>query len=520
MKIISPDCKESKNKENQKNSPLGDKKRSSTRIKDLSKQIRKRTSLGGLLSPVKRNTNASYTYPQSLLSPQLNTEHSKALKDAIENPNRKRANLLKLHNLEKKKAIRIPTPRPNLRPLNQTTPTPQSSKPDLLSPLKSSDSNFAPALSRSISLYSLPQIVEEEEEKKKKSKSSRLSASFSRPGPRTPKKKKDSTSMSLRNTRKRSVTDFKQLFLRGSSQSSIKNVDNQQDSQDEEEKPKKYFSVDLEELMHIQRTIFGIEDIKIPYFMHVCCSQIREFYLEEEGLFRVSPSLTILEEAVDFIESCDDFGKTNLQFGKITSEIQNPENPDEKQTILKTQFKSHVYSGLIKKYLRDLPNPLLGVENYDSWISCVSPKENIDSVKTLLLQLPTDHYNLLECIVYLAGDISKNQNANRMSIENLSRVIGPNILWNNASSDPLFSSEQICLINRLSELLITHRETLFESCNDDKLDENQIESTNNNSENDDSDSSETSDNVEKENNLETIEEIQIPTTDSISDEQE
>ena len=348
----------------------------------------------------------------------------------------KRNSLLLLHNQEKKKAfqeaLRSPISRGICLDSNEQSPR-----------------NGPPALSRSISLYTLPDLSNNSNGTSNNVSTAKPSVKSSRPGPKTPKRRKKSSisSLSLRNSRKRSVTDFTKLFTRGSSQASVKEDD--EDSESEEIiLPKRYFAKNLEELMQNQKSKLGMENIQIPYFIDVSCSQIRKHFLEEEGLFRVSPALSDLNNAVDEIEKCDSIGKSCLE---LPNDSKSP------------QYKPHIYSGLIKKFLRELPEPLLGKENYDRWISCISsdnPDKNL--LKALTLELPTDNYNLLQSVISLSHELSKHKNINLMTIGNLSRVIGPNILWNNDIIDPSTSSEHIMLINQIAEFLIENYTFIFE----------------------------------------------------------
>ena len=200
--------------------------------------------------------------------------------------------------------------------------------------------------------------------------------------------------------------------------------------------------------MEKQRAILDLASYKVPYFVDVCCSNLRTRFLEEDGLFRISPSLTYLEIAVDDIEHSDDIGRSYLT--RCTLED-------------RPQLKPHVYAGLLKKFLRDMPSPLLGSENYHQWIGLMSRETcpQVSEVRQLILALPRDYYNLLECIMGLALETSQHQEKNRMSTDNLATVIGPNILWDHSITDPFLSGQHIGLINKITGFLLTHFESIF-----------------------------------------------------------
>ena len=254
--------------------------------------------------------------------------------------------------------------------------------------------------------------------------------------------------MSLRAGRKRSISDFKQLFMNRNSEEPSENPENSEHI----EFHYRYFSTDLNLLMHFQQCVLGLEEFKIPFIVYHCCQMIRQFYLNEEGIFRISPALSQLDDVVRGIEMCDNAGKNYLEALKR----------GEKQP----KYKPHIYTGLFKKFLRDLPEPLLGSDSYYRWIGAIeqydsNPVACLSQIKILLKELSANQFNLLEYVVALARDVDHHNEENKMNISNLSRVIGPNILWNTSITDPSISSNHIALINNLANELIQNAELYF-----------------------------------------------------------
>lgn len=216
---------------------------------------------------------------------------------------------------------------------------------------------------------------------------------------------------------------------------------------------RKYFSIDLNLLMERQRSVPGLEELQIPFVVFWCSSLIRIHFLEEEGLFRISPAHSDLLSVQEQIENSVDEGRGYLT--QLT-----PENS--------TVFKPHIFAGLLKKFLRDLPSPLLGSENYTTLIGIARQisqpgrtEEVCSQLKDLFGKYSDNQYHLLRHVIELSYETSCFHEQNKMTSSNVSRVIGPNILWNNDITDPMETTQHIGLINLLTEFMINHSKEIF-----------------------------------------------------------
>lgn len=91
----------------------------------------------------------------------------------------------------------------------------------------------------------------------------------------------------------------------------------------------------------------------------------------------------------------------------------------------------HAISGLLKQYLRELPDPVFPVEMYPLWLTGIS-KTNRESLtqffREYCSQLPPLNQSVLRHILPLLYFISSNSDINQMTANNLSIVMSPNII--------------------------------------------------------------------------------------------
>lgn len=168
------------------------------------------------------------------------------------------------------------------------------------------------------------------------------------------------------------------------------------------------FGVDLVELMKRHPVE---KHRRIPSFVSLCIDYIERNALDTEGIFRLSGSATVMEK----IRAKVDLG--------LDVTIDDP----------------HVASGLLKNFLRSMPNPLFTYELYNSWIDTVSTNDDeatASKMRALVAKLPQAHRDLLYVVVELLHRIIEHSDSNKMKSKNMSIVMAPNVLY-----PPLTSSK-------------------------------------------------------------------------------
>ncbi|KAG7096274.1 hypothetical protein E1B28_003722 [Marasmius oreades] len=171
--------------------------------------------------------------------------------------------------------------------------------------------------------------------------------------------------------------------------------------------PSSIFGVPLEDIMGYQGEKGGV-----PRVVKDAVAFIRETGMEEEGIFRRSPSSTMLRAAREAYDR-----------GNVVS-LENFADP-------------HLAAVLLKKYLRDLPEPIFPEALYPTIRRCPPPTDPTDMAAVmyvrdvLLPELPPCAYILLSCVLQLLHEISLHSSSNRMDAYNLAVVISPNLVKSN-----------------------------------------------------------------------------------------
>ncbi|KAF9046297.1 hypothetical protein BJ165DRAFT_1141839 [Panaeolus papilionaceus] len=170
------------------------------------------------------------------------------------------------------------------------------------------------------------------------------------------------------------------------------------------------FGVPLEELMG-----FNGEKGPIPRVVKDSIQFLRDTGLQDEGLFRRSPSSVMLRAAQEAYDR-----------GNVVS--------------LESFGDPHIAAVLLKKYLRDLPEPIIPERVYPVIRKCpwgVKSGETEQEAEfaamqyirdVLLPELVPCAYILLSYILHLLHDVSLRSSYNKMDATNLAIVICPNLV--------------------------------------------------------------------------------------------
>ncbi|XP_059373327.1 rho GTPase-activating protein 22-like isoform X3 [Carassius carassius] len=177
-----------------------------------------------------------------------------------------------------------------------------------------------------------------------------------------------------------------------------------------------------------------------PLLVEQCVDFIREQGLKEEGLFRMPGQANLVKELQDAFD-CGD------------------------KPLFDSNTDIHTVASLLKLYLRELPEPVIPFNKYEDFLTCaqlllkddeVGLSELVNQVNTL----PQANYNLLKYICKFLDEVQSHSNENKMSVQNLATVFGPNILRPKVE-DPVSMMEGTSQVQHLMTVLISEHERLY-----------------------------------------------------------
>ncbi|BFZ04589.1 hypothetical protein BsWGS_07628 [Bradybaena similaris] len=158
----------------------------------------------------------------------------------------------------------------------------------------------------------------------------------------------------------------------------------------------------------------------MPTIVTACVQEVEKRGLDEVGVYRVSGVSSDLQSIKRLMDKNVRAGTSILQDADI-----------------------HSVTGILKLYLRELPEPLFTEASYKSFIDTLKLSDEeakTQCMLTLLHGLPdTNYYTVVYLLEHLVK-VAKNVGVNRMSIHNLSTIFGPTLLApasKQTSSDPL-----------------------------------------------------------------------------------
>ncbi|XP_032418812.1 protein FAM13A isoform X5 [Xiphophorus hellerii] len=195
----------------------------------------------------------------------------------------------------------------------------------------------------------------------------------------------------------------------------------------------------------------GLVEDGVPLLVRRMVEHLSKHALHQEGLFRVNGNVRAVETL-----------KLRLESGG---------GGDEAELLSESDLCT--VSSLLKRYLRDLPEGLVGstvqqklIQHYEdrggdvSWLV----------IRDFLQQLPDVHHNLLRYLCNFLTLVDKNHEENRMTAQNLATVFGPSV-FQVAPSPEAVKDQNIC--NKIMVQFIQNYSCIFE----DKEDETEERST-------------------------------------------
>jgi len=185
-------------------------------------------------------------------------------------------------------------------------------------------------------------------------------------------------------------------------------------------------------------------DRVLPDICYKCISRLYRKNLTTEGLFRVPGN------------------KNRMR----AYEIQFDQNPDQDVQFSQGEDE-HTVAGLLKLFLRELPEPPIPHALYSSVLQLdkISDKnEKIDHIREIMHKLPEHNYFLLQCMCCLLHRITTFSHINMMKETNLAIVFGPVFAYPPSSfnvSKQQFLSQHLPALSSVCEHMISNYVDIF-----------------------------------------------------------
>uniref|UniRef100_A0A3Q1GCP3 Rho GTPase activating protein 22 n=1 Tax=Acanthochromis polyacanthus TaxID=80966 RepID=A0A3Q1GCP3_9TELE len=180
---------------------------------------------------------------------------------------------------------------------------------------------------------------------------------------------------------------------------------------------------------------------QVPVLVEQCVGFIHEHGLKEEGLFRAPGQTNHVRELQDAFDR-------------------------GKKPVFDSSTDVHTVASLLKLYIRELPEPIIPFSKYTQFLSCAQlltkDKEmGIIELGKQVKSLPQVNYNILKYICKFLDEVQSHSNENKMSVQNLATVFGPNILRPRVE-DPVTMMEGSSQVQHLMTVLISEHSRLYQ----------------------------------------------------------
>ncbi|NXC40833.1 MYO9B protein, partial [Penelope pileata] len=170
----------------------------------------------------------------------------------------------------------------------------------------------------------------------------------------------------------------------------------------------------------------------VPLVMEKLLEHVEMHGLYTEGIYRKSGSANRMKEL-----------KQLLQADPNSVKLEN--------------YPIHTITGILKQWLRELPDPLMTSAQYNDFLRAVElpeKQEQLCAIYSVLEQLPQANHNTLERLIFHLVKVALIEDVNRMSPNALAIVFAPCLLRCPDTSDPLTSMKDVSKTTMCVEMLI------------------------------------------------------------------
>ena len=176
--------------------------------------------------------------------------------------------------------------------------------------------------------------------------------------------------------------------------------------------------------------------LPIPYFIVEAINYLNKTALDIEGIYRLNGSSSQIEA------------------------LQNAINNNQEVDF----SDPHATTGLVKLYLRTLPDPLLLRENYNAMKNiCINSQVDFElqaeAAKPVIRSLPISHYLITHFLFQHLAELLRHENKTKMSANAISVCIGPSLIQS-TDNDAIGEST---IQQNACQLLLNYLDEIFTS---------------------------------------------------------
>ncbi|XP_074161787.1 unconventional myosin-IXb isoform X5 [Sminthopsis crassicaudata] len=174
------------------------------------------------------------------------------------------------------------------------------------------------------------------------------------------------------------------------------------------------------------------DKISVPVVLEKLLEHVEMHGLYTEGIYRKSGAANRMREL-----------KQSLQTDPNSVKLEN--------------YPIHAITGVLKLWLRELPEPLMTFAQYNDFLRAVElpeKQEQLAAIYAVLEHLPQANHNTLERLIFHLVKVALIEEVNRMSPSALAIVFAPCLLRCPDHSDPLTSMKDVLKTTTCVEMLI------------------------------------------------------------------
>ncbi|XP_055375522.1 rho GTPase-activating protein conundrum [Condylostylus longicornis] len=209
------------------------------------------------------------------------------------------------------------------------------------------------------------------------------------------------------------------------------------------------FGVSLNALIRRDQQITGEDSTLVPLFLQGVLAELTKRGATEKGILRVAGHKQ----------------KTEILYTELESIFyQKP----EKVHKLLSEASCHDLSALLKRWLRELPQPLLTCELIQLFYQCnaINLPDRYKALSLVCLLLPHENRNTLRSILKFLNYVIERQDANKMTKHNVATIIAPSLfppryihpIDKNNIEEQVKVAAECC---HMASILITQSDNLF-----------------------------------------------------------